>query len=84
MLENIDHSILSGDVPSRSLTNVFNIIDGIKESNAEIMLIIMIFTQLHSPVARKIELVKDLCPFVSVFSFSHIVINLSYNKLGLM
>ena len=76
--------ILSGDVPSRSLTKVFKIKEGMNDKIAEIVLRIMIITQLHNPVARKIELVKDLCPFASVLSFSHIDINFEYNKLGLI
>ena len=42
----------------------------------DIALRIMITAQLHNPVARKIELVKDLCPFASVFSFSQVDMNL--------
>lgn len=46
------------------------------DSITDIVLRMMIITQLHSPVARKIELVKDLCPLASVFSFSQIDMNL--------
>ena len=68
--------ILSGDVSSRSLTRIFKIREGMNDKIADIALRTMMIAQLHNPVARKIELVKDLCPFASLFSFSQVDMNL--------